>query len=101
MYLEYNMFSTIVDPKKTTQEYGDLIVYAYLTVTRNNDFESGFKILSHQPYASSLSPSCYYYAYFDLVPLPTAFPRLHSFFFPCGNQAHFIYYPIARQASAQ
>ena len=34
MYLEYNMFSTIVDPKKTTQEYGDLIVYAYLTVNK-------------------------------------------------------------------
>ena len=34
MYLEYNMFSTIVDPKKNTKEYGDLIVYAYLTVNK-------------------------------------------------------------------
>lgn len=64
MYLEYSMFSTVVDPTETTQDCGDLMVLPILLLTMNNDFESGFKILSHQHYASSLSASSSYYPFF-------------------------------------
>lgn len=90
--LEYNMFSTVVDPKKTTWDIGMLVLDANFTL--NNEIMISWSQDLKYPINIMLPPSCYYYTCFgELVPLSGVFflpSFLPSLSISCGSRAHFI-----------